>query len=26
VTHHDEPSSHKRLDWHDMWERIRHQH
>ncbi|VVE43487.1 MULTISPECIES: hypothetical protein [Pandoraea] len=26
VTHHDEPSEHKRLDWHEMWERIRHQH
>ncbi|VVE38832.1 hypothetical protein PPN31114_04044 [Pandoraea pneumonica] len=27
VTHHDEAGpEHKRLDWHDMWERIRHQH
>ncbi|GAB3630540.1 hypothetical protein PTE30175_03188 [Pandoraea terrae] len=26
VTHHDEAPAHKRMDWHSMWDRIRHGH
>lgn len=26
VTHHDELPAHKRVDFHSMWERIRHGH